>query len=276
MIIANFESTHKPAQLRASEALQAAGKLSTSLPPPTTSTSTYTPQNFLLPLFNSIAKGSITLRPALAALTSLVDYLPVEQVLSSLVTRLLDDLGLGDSANLRCNLIATILHQRWAASIADKQAKGVQPTQDDYDKIALEPLLPYFNPAKNAPSVWTHIVRYLLPACAKSSPDIYTNLLRLLGSSAMAQLRPGQPRISNPATAYSCWISVASLAVTSRHLLFSDILQDKIRDGLGHGDSEVRLKAFQLVTSSEDLLEPSCVELIKEGLRWNAVLPGAG
>ncbi|WVW86816.1 hypothetical protein I302_108871 [Kwoniella bestiolae CBS 10118] len=241
LILLHLDHSQKVQQQRSSEVLSLAGHLSTLLPRPSTSSSLST--TFIVPLFRQAINAGIARRSNLTVISTLLDYVPLSTIPSSLVGDLLGDLGIVDCANIRSNLIINLLTKLCSST----------------DEV-LEKIVPYFDPSlPNA--VMVTMNRYLLPALFKKDPNYVSALLRFL---------------SDRADLFGAWITVASIGLSLGIVKIRDLPQDDLKDALAHEDADIRIRAFELVSGSKEQFSEDVMELIKDGFRWNDGLPSAG
>jgi hypothetical protein len=254
LLVVNLEHPDKPNQLRAADVLGAAARLLASLPTASTSTSSHT--NFLVPLFQATCRSGVFNRTNLIILSAIVDRIPPHAVPDGTLEALLRGLTSNDSPNTRSTVIVSLLSKR----------RGMATSE--HDRHMLEPLRPYFDPSDNPPIVMTNLTRYTLPSLFKVHPTALAVLLDMLGS----------PK-SDGTELFAAWILVASLGVSHGLLSTQNLPPSSLQEAMAHEDPLVRLRAFELITGSKDvlqLLSPAVIDLVRDSLRLNAVLPSAG
>lgn len=143
----------------------------------------------------------------------------------------------------------------------------------------LGPLVPYLDSA-GQPMTLTHLTRYLLPMLFKIRPSSAKTLLQILENAIPV------PAFSNgnnncikhgfDDAAFVSWVSIASLAVSLGQIDISNLPRGVVEEAISHAEPDVRLRSFQLLAGSKDLLQPQTMDLIKQSLLWNSVLPSAG
>lgn len=240
LIMGCLESNLKPRPARAAETLSAACRMISSLPPPSTSSSSAPSPNILLPLFESVTRHTILTRSDLVAINTMISIIPTRHLHPSLSQRLISDMSTLDCASPRCSILADILCR--------------DPTLK-----SLGSLLPLFK--ADQPSTLLNLTRYLLPTIFASKPHSVPLLLDLLASEELY---------------FPAWITVASLGVSLGHIKIKDLPRSELDDAICHVDYTIRLRAFQLLTTGKDLLEGDVVELTKRSLVYNAGLASAG
>lgn len=268
LIMRSLNSANKAAQLRSSDLITAACKMATSLLPPISSGSGQT--SLLAPLFNHVVQGDISRRPNLVAINGMIEHMPVVAIPQGLLERLLRGFESTNSPSVRCSIIVSLLSQR--RIVAETSIQG------DVDRYMLCPLLPFFNSAASDATI-THLTRYLLPALFKRHPSSAKGLLVMINRITEQAPRRGRHRIVTKNLhdrAFTSWISVASLAISSGQVSIDDLPQNTLRDAMVHEQPEIRLRAFQLLAGTKDLLDPRILDLIKESLSWNSILTSAG
>jgi hypothetical protein len=254
LILVHLDHPSKPNQLRAADVLGAAARFVDDLPIPNTSTSSHT--NLLVPLFQAACQAGASRRANLVIINTLVDVVPAHAIPEGLLDSFLECLGSSDSANLRSTITTSLLSKRRSSD------------SPDVDRTMLEPPVPYLDPSRNSPTVMINLTRYVFPALFKSYPSSLSCLLHLLGS-------PGDGRDD----LLPAWVPVASLGVSLGHVSIRDLPSSSLREAMTHQDPQVRLRAYELVTGCKDvlqLLETDMIELAKEALCQNAVLPSSG
>lgn len=267
-ITLSIESSDKTRQLRAGDVLAAACRMADSLPTPATSGSRTT--SILVPLFDSFIRSGPSTRSSLVGLNIMLEHIPSSAVPISLLDDLLKDLDALDSASVRCAVIGNLLSRR-------RYAAG-SLTDEKMDGHMLSALVPYFDSTRPATTLTT-LTRYLLPVLFKSHPSSAKSLLQALGDRAKTSTSTGdviRGKMAEGTEIFSAWVSVASLAVSQGHVDIDDLPQPALKVAMTHDDPDVRMRVFQLLAGSKDLFLGGTMDLIKESLRWNAVLPSAG
>jgi len=258
----SLESSNKSEQSKAIEILTAASHLVPVLRQPTSSSSTTS--NYLVPLFRYILKQGISHRRSIVALSSIIASVPVREVPQDLLERLLKDLDLVEFSPIRCSLVVEILQSRWSEYI-----RAEQPTEEEFQQIVYQPLLPSFDPSTASAQTWQNVQRYLYPTLSSvSSPS---------GRGFLAYLEtlPAELHFDEDAM-FECWITITAAAVQSKQLGIRSLNQEKMKQAIWHADFSIRLKAFSIYTQNEDLLDESSVKGIKASFVYNAALHVVG
>jgi hypothetical protein len=242
-----MNSRVKPAPARAAEALTAAVRLVSALPPPSSSSSA---SFYLLQgLFNEVVRAELSSRANIIALSIMMDSVPLETIPENLLNQLLADFRNIDAANIRCDVIATILSRRRDTL-----------SGHDADKIMLRPLLPTLAEDDEGEGIKT-LSRYLLPSLLKRRPSAFPVLLDLLRSEDKY---------------FPAWISVASYGVSSGIIGIEGVPAKQLQEALEHEDSRMRILGFELVAMNKTVLTPHVMDLVKTSLKWNDMIPQAG
>lgn len=268
ILMSSLESTDRTTQIRAGDILAAACRLADSLPLPPNSGSDH--QSIIVPLFRFIAANGVTTRPSLMAVNVLLEHVPDSVVPNNLLDNLLSDLEVTESANVRCSIIANLLSRRRTKSPDSNNAAN--------DNYMLEPVISFVKSTLGAPHL-VNFSRYLLPSLFKLQPSSAKVLLRILDSSAVSsyEMTNGTERSSHDSkSTFSLWILVASLAVSLDVIDLYELPQMAIQDAILHQEPENRLRAFQLLVASKDLLSTETMDLLIQSLSWNSVLPASG
>jgi hypothetical protein len=138
-----------------------------------------------------------------------------------------------------------------------------------FHQIVYQPLLPIFDPSSVSTQIWQNVQRYLYPALAAlPSPE---------GRGFLAYLEslPSELRFDEDAM-FECWITIASVAVSSKQLGIRSVDPERMKKAIWHEDFSIRLKAFAIYTQNEDLLEARSVAGIQACFAYNAALHVVG
>ena len=250
LMITSLESNDRPRFARASDTLSAAARMVDSLAQPTTSSSSSI--NMLVPLFQMVSKNNITTRANLTSMNVMVEHIPSEDIPVDLLRRLLDEMHVTDSASIRCNIVASLML---------RQHRSLDHGNPNKAETFFSPIVPLFSPDRPANTL-LGLTRYLLPTLFATRPQAIPSLLSLLAQST--------------ATSFAAWVSVAFLAVSSGHLAITDLPTLALQDAIAHADIDVRIRAFQLLVNTRDLLAPQVTQLIQQSMEYSCVLPSAG
>lgn len=253
LLLESLSNTVKPHPLRSAEAMTAATRLAAILPPPPASSSAS--QHLLQPLWADVLRDGLGARGNIVAVSIMAESIPQESIPADLLPRLLEDLTVSDSANVRCSAIVTLLGRRRELATGSDEEK---------DRFMLEPLMPYVSSGEDGTAVQV-LSRYLLPVLFKSQRGSFSTLLSMFDTTGA----PGQPDL------FASWITTASLGVSSGIIPLSGVPQDRLHEAIVHEDNKIRIMAFELVARSKDVLEPEVMEKVKEAFRWNTMIPHA-
>ncbi len=209
-----------------------------------------------------IIKSGTSTKLNLSAISALIEHVPAVSVPSTLLEDILDDMSSIECPGLRGAIAVDLLSKREKLS----SRNDVQGREEDM----IQPLIPYLDPESHAPGTLTHINRYILPLLFKQYPTSLKTLLRILDGSSRS---PAEHESSRDTLA--AWASVASIGVATGLLDIDGLSEQSLTDAVAHSDPEIRLRAFELVTSGKDLLRPGTVKRVKNCLKWNEVLPSS-
>jgi hypothetical protein len=247
-----INSSAKPVHVRTAEALQSLGKLVDTVPPPKASASN--PTNMLVPFFLDTIASGLSSKGSLTIINILLPYIPLAEVPEVLLERLVKEMYAIDLGNLRGPIISQlIIRNLEEAANAEKEQR------------ILGSLFPLFSPTAPATTM-TNVHRYLLPPLFAARPSIIHSLLLMLGGGESGR----------SADYFAAWTSVASLGVSVGHITVTELPEQDVQNAMVHSDPDVRLKAFQLITGSKDLLDERTETLVRKSLLWNRVLPDSG
>ena len=261
-LLESLDSANKSEQSKAIEVLTAASHLVSSIQAPSSSSSNSS--NYLIPLFRHVLKLGLSHRRTIVALSAIILSVPVGEVPEDLLPRLLADLDSVEYSPIRCTLIVEILQARWNDHI-----RNHEPTEESFQQIVYQPLLPVFDPSTISSQTWQNVQRYLYPALTSiPSPDGH-------GFLAYLESLPANLRFDEDAM-YECWITIASSAVSAKQLGIRSIDSDRMKQAIWHEDFSIRLKAFAIYTQNEDILEARSVDAIKACFAYNAALHVVG
>lgn len=207
----------------------------------------------LVPLFQHACTPRVLGKLEMTLINVLLPHVPDSIVPDDLLDKLKVDFDSLDSANLRCNIISNLLLL---------QSEDVED-DDERDRAILQPLLPLFDEDSQPPGALLNLTRYLLPSLFTAQPSLSASLLAALARDATG-------------STFSGWVSVAALGVSSGSMDITELPQQDLLDAIAHADSDIRLRAFQLLAGCKDLLRDAVVDLIKQSLSYNAILPSAG
>ncbi|EIW71615.1 hypothetical protein TREMEDRAFT_27287, partial [Tremella mesenterica DSM 1558] len=244
LLLDGLESVWKATPLRFADVLTAAAKLSSILPSPSSSSSSS--QNFFLALFDFLIRRGMKTKADLIAVGCMFDHMPRGAIPSTLMDNLLEDLNL-----LTCGMQRSVLIVKCLA---------LKPNPD------LSILVPCLTSSIDPASTASPISRHFLPTLFKAFPSAPATLLRLLSINKMNT--KGHP--------FPAWVAVASTGMTTGHLSISDIPNEELQIAIQHPEYSIRLKAFEIITNTKDLLAPHVVDLIKEAFICNSVLSDTG
>ncbi|KAL1406561.1 hypothetical protein Q8F55_008267 [Vanrija albida] len=253
LLLESLSNTVKPHPLRSAEAMTAATRLAAILPPPPASSSAS--QHLLQPLWADVLRDGLGARGNIVAVSIMAESIPAESIPVDLLPRLLEDLTVSDSANVRCSAIVTLLGRR------RELATG---TNEEKDRFMLEPLLPYVSSGEDGTAVQV-LSRYLLPPLFKAQRGSFSTLLNMFDTTDAQD----QPDL------FASWITTASLGVSSGIIPLSGVPQERLHEAIVHEDNKIRIMAFELVARSKDVLEAEVMDKVKEAFRWNTMIPHA-
>jgi hypothetical protein len=178
--------------------------------------------------------------------------------------RLLKDLDLAEFSPIRSTLIIETLQARWKDYVRTHEA-----TEEAFQLIVYQPLLPSFDPSTITPQAWQNVQRYLYPVLAAIQSPSSRGFLSYLESL------PTELRFDEDAM-FESWITIASAAVQSKQLGIRSIDPERMKQAIWYEDFSIRLKAFAIYSQNEDLLEARSVAGIKACFRYNAALHVVG
>lgn len=262
MLIDGLQDPAKSVQNRSVDCLWAANKLALVLPAPAASSSKAAPP--LVPLFRYLVSQGEDQKWTLLALANILPSIPIGEVPNELLEKLLHGMDVSDNIAIRSTVIVEILKARWAASIAAGAG-----SEQDYQRIIYQPILPLFNPASSSPTSWQNVQRHLYPVLSTVKSPSGRGFLHYLETLPVDAALEGDAQLE-------CWVSIASASVQDKTLGIRDVDQTRLSQAATHANPGVRLKAFAICAQNEDMFYEKNVRALKSAFPPNSSLHGQG